>query len=118
MPVSLYEAAEIEGAGPFYRLVHVTLPMTSPVIFFTFITGMIFSLQVFTPALIITQGGPDNASMFYLLYLYNQGWTDLNMGYASAMAWILIVIIGILTVLTLGVAWRVVYYGYGEGLRG
>ena len=92
--------------------------MTSPVILFTFITGVIFSVQVFTPAYVITKnGGPANASLFYLLYLYQQGWQNLSMGYASAMAWLLLVLVAVLTAVTLLVARRVVYYGYGEGVR-
>ena len=117
VPAALYEAAEIEGARGWYKLRHITLPMTSPVILFTFITGVIFSVQVFTPAYVITNGGPANASLFYLLYLYQQGWQNLSMGYASAMAWILLVLVAVLTAVTLLVARRVVYYGYGEGVR-
>ena len=106
-----------KGARGWYKLRHITLPMTSPVILFTFITGVIFSVQVFTPAYVITNGGPANASLFYLLYLYQQGWQNLSMGYASAMAWILLVLVAVLTAVTLLVARRVVYYGYGEGVR-
>ena len=117
VPIDLYEAATVEGANAWYRLTRITIPMTSPVILFTFLTGLIFSVQVFVPAYVITQGGPNNASLFYMLYLYQQAWSYFSMGYASAMAWVLVVLLAILTALTLLVARRVVYYGYGEGLR-
>ena len=89
VPRSLYDAAKVDGANAWQRLVHVSLPMTSPVILFTFITGIIGSFQIFTPGYIITNGGPDNASLFYILYLYRNGWQSYQMGYASALAWVL-----------------------------
>ena len=114
VPTTLYEAAKVDGANAWQRLMNVTLPMTSPVILFTFLTGIIGSFQVFTAGYIITSGGPDNASLFYVLYLYRNGWQYFKMGYASALAWVLFVLIMILTVLVLRVSRRVVYYEVGE----
>jgi multiple sugar transport system permease protein len=112
VPKTLYEACEIDGAGPFKRLIHVTLPMTSPVILFQFLTGLITSFQVFTAGYVITQGGPDNASLFYIVYLYRVGWQYFQMGYASALAWILLILTLAITGVTLLVARRVVHYEY------
>jgi multiple sugar transport system permease protein len=114
VPSALYEAAKIDGANGWYRLVHVTLPMTSPIIFFTVITGIISSFQIFTAGLIITDGGPDNGSLFYILYLYQNGWVDFQMGYASALAWVLVLVMVGLTLLAFLVARRTVYYEYGS----
>ena len=113
VPTALHEAAMLDGAGPLAKLWHVTVPMTSPVIFFTFVTGLIGTFQVFTPAFVITEGGPANASLFYILYLYYNGWQYLKMGYASAMAWVLFAIIFGLTLLSFRLSGRLVYY---EGL--
>lgn len=109
---SLYEAAQLDGANPLQRLRHVTLPMTSPVILFQFLTGLIASFQVFTAGYVVTQGGPDNASLFYILYLYQNAWQYFRMGYASALAWILLLLTLLVTGLTLLVARRFVYYEY------
>ena len=84
--------------------------MTTPVIFFQFLIGLIASFQLFTGPFLVTQGGPANASLFYVLYLYRNGWKYFNMGYASALAWVLVVIILVFTLLSFRVARRVVYY--------
>ena len=110
IPTHLYEAAEIDGAGTWLRFRHVTLPMMSPVILFNMIIGVIDSFQIFTPALIITGGGPDNASLFYGLLLYNNAFRYLKMGYASALAWLMFVIILILTGLVFRLTGNWVYY--------
>ncbi len=112
VPTALYEAARIDGAGAFRRLLNVTLPMISPVILFTFITGMIGSFQVFTPAYIVSGGvgGPAYASMFYVLYLYLNAFRRYRFGYASTQAWFLFIIILVLTVLALRISRRAVYY--------
>src|SRR5436305_1095259 len=86
-PEALYEAATIDGAGRWDRFLHVTLPMISPAIFFNLIMGMIGTFQVFTTAYVATGGGPINATLFYLLYLYQMGFQSFWMGYASALAW-------------------------------
>ena len=115
VPTALYDAAKIDGANAWRRFWHVTLPMTSPVIFFTFLTGMIGTFQIFTSAFVSTGGGPANSSLFYMLHLYQQGWKNLKMGYAAAMAWVLFVILFVLTFISLRVSGRVVYYETGEG---
>lgn len=112
VPTQLYEAAEIDGAGVWGRFRNVTLPMISPTIFFNLVMGVIGSFQVFTSSYIITggQGGPANATLFYVLYLYQKAFRYLQMGYACALAWILFAIILILTlaILRSSAAW--VYY--------
>ena len=84
--------------------------MTSSVIFFDFVVSIIASFQVFNNAFFITQGGPANASLFYVLCLYRNGWKYLHMGYASALAWVLVVVVLGLTLLVFKTAGRVVYY--------
>jgi multiple sugar transport system permease protein len=110
VPDQLYEAASIDGAGWWSRLRHVTLPMMTPTIFFTVVMGLIAAFQVFTPALVITNGGPGTSTLFYLLHLYRNGFQWFNMGYASALAWVLFVIILGFTLLQLGLSGRWVYY--------
>ncbi|MBM4457520.1 MAG: sugar ABC transporter permease [Chloroflexi bacterium] len=110
VPRSLYEAAEIDGANTLQRFRHVTIPMMTPVIFFNMIVGIIGSFQVFTSAYVMTQGGPRDATLFYVLYLFKQGFKLLRMGYAAAMAWILFVIIIVLTLIQLRLSRKWVYY--------
>ena len=93
IPAHLYEAAIIDGAGPLHRLWHVTLPMLSPVIFFNLVMGVIGAFQYFTEAYVMTQGGPEDSTLFYALYLFRRAWSYLDMGYASAMAWVLFLIV-------------------------
>lgn len=114
---SLYDAARIDGANAWQRLIHVSLPMTSPVILFTVITGVIGTFQIFTQGYVITNGGPANASLFYIVYLYRQAWTSYQMGYASAVAWVLVLILLGLTLLILAVARKFVYYEFGSRKR-
>jgi len=112
VPKQLYEAAEIDGAGAWRKAWHVTLPMISPVLFFTLIMGLIGSLQVFSQAWVMTPGGGRNDSaLFYALYLFYNAFAYLKMGYASAQAWILFVVIVTVTVLTFRSTRRFVYYG-------
>jgi len=111
IPVALYEAAMIDGASTFQRTRHVTLPMLTPVIFFNLVMGVIGSFQYFTQAYIMTQGGPDDSTHFYALYLFNRAWRYLDMGYASAMAWILFVIVVGLTIVIFKTHKRWVHYG-------
>jgi multiple sugar transport system permease protein len=100
IPAHLYEAAVIDGASPFQRLRYITLPMLSPVIFFNLVMGLIGVFQYFTQAYIMTQGGPEDSTHFYALYMFEQAWRYLNMGYACAMGWLLfLVIMGITAVL-------------------
>ncbi len=110
IPTELYEAAEIDGANYWSRLASITLPMMTPVIFFNMITGIIGSFQVFTQAYVMTNGGPNNASLFYVLYLYRNAFRYWRMGYASAQAWILFLILLVLTAIMVYTANRWVYY--------
>ena len=110
IPDHLYEAAEIDGAGPWSKFRNVTLPMMSPIILFNVVIGIIDSFQIFTPAFIITNGGPANASLFYGLYLYNNAFKFFKMGYAAALAWLMFLIILALTGLVFRSTARWVYY--------
>lgn len=111
VPVHLYEAAELDGAGGWNKFRHVTIPMISPAIFFTLIIGFIGSFQVFTQAYIMTAGGPADSTLFYVLYLYRYAFSYFKMGYASAMAWLLFVIVVALTFVQFRLSSRWVYYG-------
>jgi multiple sugar transport system permease protein len=110
VPRELYEAAELDGAGSLGRLWHVTLPAISPVIFFNLILGIIGSLSVFTLPYIMTAGGPGRATYFYTEYLYDCAFTYLKMGYASAMAWIQLLLVLALTIIAFVSSKRWVHY--------
>lgn len=110
IPGALYDAAKIDGAGPLGQLRYVTLPMLSPTLFFNFITLTIGSLQIFTQAYVMTQGGPINSTLFYVFYLFNLAFENLRMGYASAMAWILFLIIVAFSLFQMRLSRRWVYY--------
>ncbi len=110
VPRELYEAAEIDGAGPVGQLLHVTIPSLSPVIFFNLIMGLIGTMQIMVPALVMTQGRPSHASYFYTYFLYDNAFTNLKMGHASAMAWIQFLIILALTGLAFWSSRRWVHY--------
>ncbi len=107
---TLYEAADVDGANWWYKIRHITIPSLSPVILFNVILAIIASFQFFTQAFIITNGGPLNASLFYSLYLYQNAFSYLHMGYASGLAWILLVIALALTVFVLRSSAKWVYY--------
>ncbi|WP_022901938.1 carbohydrate ABC transporter permease [Humibacter albus] len=102
IPDMYYEAASIDGAGRWKRFLRITLPMLSPIIFFNVILQLIGAFQSFTQAFIVSggTGGPSDSTMFYTLYLYQQGFNQFDMGYASAMAWLLFIIIAIITAVT------------------
>ena len=110
IPTELYEAAEIDGAGAWRRVRSITLPMMTPVIFFNLIVGIIGSFNVFTPAYVMTRGGPHNGSLVYLYLLYRNAFEYYKMGFASALAWILFVILLLLTLLVFATSSRWVYY--------
>jgi multiple sugar transport system permease protein len=110
VPDTLHEAAAIDGANWWDRFRFVTLPMLSPVIFFSVIVGIIGSFQVFNASFIMTQGGPANATLFYVLYLYRKAWESLEMGYASALAWVLFLIILAFTLIQFHVGRIWVFY--------
>lgn len=110
VPTELYESADIDGANIFQKFFHVTLPMMSPVILYNVILGVINSLQYFTQAYIMTSGGPVNSTLFYSLYLFRESFMNYHMGYASAMAWILLVIIAACVYLLFKTSAKYVYY--------
>lgn len=114
IPQGLYEAATIDGAGPIRRFWNVTLPMLSPLIFYNVVMAIIGSFQVFTQAKVMTNGQPRDSSLFYVLNLYQQAFELHNMGYASAMAWVLFVLVLLLTLLVFRGSKNFVYY---EGLK-
>lgn len=105
-----YEAAKIDGAGRWHQLIHITIPMMSSVIFFNLVLGVIGSFQVFTAGYLITSGGPQNSTLFYVLYLYRVGFEYLKMGYAAVLSWVLFFIILILTAIIFRTLGRRVYY--------
>ncbi len=113
IPKHLYEAVDIDGGGWWAKFRNVTVPMLSPVIFLWSVLEIIFSLQVFVEAYIMTQGGPLNSTMFYNLYLYNKAFNDFEMGYASALAWLLLIISLIITVIQFRISKRWVHYDGG-----
>ena len=99
IPTDLYEAARVDGAGIWTSFRYVTLPMISPVILFQLVVGLIAAFQVFSQPFIMTSGGPQNATLFYLLHLFRNAFEFFRMGYASALSWVLFMYIAILTVL-------------------
>ncbi len=114
IPKTLYDSATIDGAGSFRRFWHVTVPMLSPTIFFNMITGAIGAFQVFTEAYIMTGGGPNNSTLYYAYHLYNKAFSDLQLGYASAMGWILMLITLVLTLLAIRISTKYVHYEGGQ----
>jgi multiple sugar transport system permease protein len=113
VPKDLYDAAEIDGAGRWRQFRAITVPMITPVIFFNLVLGIIHSFQAFTSAYIVSGGGggPSDSTLFYTLYLYQEGFTNFHMGYASAMAWVLLVVIAAFTGLNFVASRRWVFYG-------
>jgi multiple sugar transport system permease protein len=99
IPHEMYEAAGIDGAGPIDKFFRITLPLLTPIIFFNLVLQMIGAFQAFTPAFIVSSGsgGPYGSTLFYTLYIYQQGFGYFHMGYASAMAWVLLMIIALFT---------------------
>lgn len=110
IPKHLYEAADIDGAVGWHKFVNVTLPMLSPVILFNVVIAIITSFQVFTQAYVMTGGGPGDATRFYVVSLYNRAFDLHEMGYASAMAWLLMIIILVLTMMLMWGSRKFVYY--------
>ena len=107
---NLYEALKLDGGNDLQCFWHITLPLISPVIFLWSVIEVIASMQIFTEAFIMTKGGPLESTLFYNLYLYNQAFENFNMGYASALAWILLVITLIITLAQFRLSKRYVYY--------
>ena len=114
IPPKLYEAFKLDGGSSFQSFFHITLPMISPIIFLWSIVEVIASMQVFTEAFIMTKGGPVDSTLFYNLYLYNKAFQDFNMGYASALAWLLLIITLIITSIQFKMSKKYVYY---EGMK-
>jgi multiple sugar transport system permease protein len=110
IPVTLYEAADIDGANWWQRFWKITLPLLTPALFFNLIIAIIGAFQVFTQAFIMTDGGPNYSTLFYLLYLYRMAFENFRMGYASAMAWVLFVIVLVFTIIQFRMSDRWVFY--------
>jgi multiple sugar transport system permease protein len=116
IPREFYEASSVDGAGKIRQFFAITLPSLSPIIFFNFVMQMISAFQSFTQAFIVSggSGGPLDSTMFYSLYLYIKGFGFAEMGYAAAMAWVLLIIIAGLTALSFKFSGTLVSYGTGE----
>ena len=110
IPDTYYEAAQIDGAGSLRRFWSITLPLLTPTTFFVLITSIIGTFQIFAQAFVLTRGGPNDASLFYALYIYEQAYKFFQMGYAAALAWVLFAIVLVLTLLNLRLARTWVYY--------
>lgn len=112
VPQDLYEAASMDGAGAWRQFRKITLPLLAPVVFFNLVFQTIEAFKAFTPAYIVSggQGGPIDSTLFYSLYLYTEAFANLRMGYASALAWILLVIIGFFTAIAFATSKYWVYY--------
>jgi len=110
VPEQLYEAARIDGASWWQLFWNITIPMLTPALFFTLIMGLVFTFQIFTQAYIMTEGGPVNSTLFYVYYLYNNAFAYFKMGYASALAWILFLVIFVITITQLKLSKHWVYY--------
>ncbi|MCC8246211.1 carbohydrate ABC transporter permease [Saccharothrix luteola] len=113
IPTTYYEAATVDGAGRWARFRHVTVPLLTPIIFFNLVLQMIGAFQAFTQAFVVSggTGGPSDKTLFYTLYLYQRGFGSFQMGYASALAWLLLVIVAALTAVNFLLAKRWVFYG-------
>ncbi|MBT8226158.1 MAG: sugar ABC transporter permease [Dactylosporangium sp.] len=116
IPPELYDASAVDGAGWWRTFRSVTLPMLSPVILFNLVLETIHAFQSFTPAYIVSngRGGPSDSTLFYTLYLYQRGFTEFRMGYASAMAWLLLAVIAVVTALVFRTARLWVFYSGEE----
>jgi multiple sugar transport system permease protein len=110
IPEHLYEAAEIDGANYWQRFWNVTIPMMSPVIFFNLVIGLIGALQTFVPGYLMTQGGPQNATLFYGLYIFRSAFRDFKMGYAASLSLVLFAIVLVLSLFVFRYLGRLVYY--------
>ena len=110
IPTAFYEAATLDGANAWKKLLHITVPMITPVLLLNLVMGVIVSFQVFTQAYVMTDGGPNYATLFYVMYLYQQAFVWFNMGYASALSWVLFLIILVFTVIILKTSSSWVYY--------
>ena len=114
VPTELYEASELDGANPWHKFIHVTLPMISPTVLFNVLLGIIGALQVFNIAFIGTNGGPSYATWFYALHIYRQAFEYFRMGYGSALAWMFAIALIIFTLIQMRLSERWVYYAGGS----
>ena len=115
IPQTLYDAAAVDGAGRWHRFWAVTIPMLSPVILFNLVLGIIGSFQIFTSAFLLTEdGGPEQSTLFSVLYLYRLGFEQFDMGYASAYAWVIFLVILVFSLLQFRLARSWVYYEGGD----
>jgi multiple sugar transport system permease protein len=116
VPTELYEAAEIDGAGWFQRLLRITFPMITPVIFYQLVLGVIGSLQYFLAPFVLNRGtgSPEGMTRFYMVYFYKQSFTFFNMGYGATLAWLMFVVALILTIILFGTSKYWVYYAGEE----
>jgi multiple sugar transport system permease protein len=110
IPPHLYEAAEIDGANGWQRFWKITLPLLTPTLFFQLVLNLIATFQVFTQSYIATNGGPLDSTFFFMLYIYNKAFRSFQMGYGSALAWILTVIIFVVTLFVFRSSPYWVYY--------
>jgi multiple sugar transport system permease protein len=114
VPAELYEAAQIDGASSWQQIRHVTLPLLTPVILFNVVTGLIGSFQYFTQAYVMTQGGPGDTTLMYSLYLYRTAFEFFKMGYGSALAWFLLLVILVCTYIIMRTSGEWVHYSGGD----
>lgn len=110
IPQELYESASIDGANGWQKFLRVTLPLLTPIIFFNFIVQLIAGFKVFTQAFIITGGNPLDSTLFYSLYLYNRAFANYQMGYAAAMAWVMLIVVAVLTAISFRLSSLWVFY--------
>lgn len=110
IPEHLYEAVTVDGGTGFHKFFYVTLPLLSPIVFYNVLMAMIGNLQSFTQGYLMTKGGPENASLFYVLNLYNTAFKNSQMGFASAQAWLFFLVVSVLTALSFMVSKNIVYY--------
>jgi len=113
IPVDLYEAATVDGAGGFQKFIRITLPMLSPVILFNVLMNIVSAFQAFNTAYVVSNGtgGPADSTLFYTLYLYQTGFVNFDMGYAAALGWVLLLISAVFAAVLYGLSRRLVYYG-------
>ncbi len=114
IPRVYYEALEVDGGNAWHKFWNITIPMVTPTLFFNLVMGIIGALQVFGQAYIITEGGPNNASLFYVYELWRQAFRYMDMGVASAMAWLLFMVVLVLTLIVFKTSDKWVYYGGGD----
>jgi multiple sugar transport system permease protein len=114
VPTHLYEAAEVDGGNMWHKFFYITIPSMTPTIFFNLVMSLISTFQAFNQAYVMTNGGPNNSTLFYVFYLWRTAFTETKIGYASALAWILFFVIMVLTILIFSTSRKWVHYEGGE----